>query len=71
MDSRTTVFSLFNGLVQFVVPEYQRAYSWHVKQNNEQDKTPLAEEITEPVIHIAGFFDLIYSLKDDGYDHKE
>ena len=37
MDSRTTVFSLFNGLVQFVVPEYQRAYSWHVKQNNEQD----------------------------------
>ena len=37
MDSRTTVFRLFNGLVQFVVPEYQRAYSWHVKQNNEQD----------------------------------
>jgi len=28
-----TVFDLFNGRIQFVVPVYQRAYIWNEEEN--------------------------------------
>ena len=33
MDSMTIINGLFNGRVQFSVPNYQRAYSWRVAAN--------------------------------------
>ena len=38
MDSKTTISGLFNGRVQFSVPNYQRAYAWRVSaQGNTKD----------------------------------
>ena len=37
MNSQTTVGGLFNGIGQYSVPNYQRAYSWRVKHGEQKD----------------------------------